>query len=146
MAEIIGLVGLPGSGKSTLIAKYKEKGFACFDGIRANDGWHPNIVEASRLYLCGKDMLIADIDFCRQHRRTELQAAMPAPVRWIYFENNPLQCAANCIYRAMHDRSDTRTVWDCIASVRELRKCYRPPMDALKVENAWARFPQSESR
>jgi len=107
------IVGLPGSGKSTLVEKMKREGAGfCVHDFHANAHMNSPLVEHSRHYgdlirslRRGTDCVIADIAFCEPARRDNLERAVareiPAlRIEWVYFENAPETCAHNIKTRA----------------------------------------------
>jgi hypothetical protein len=111
-AEIILLVGLPGSGKTTYMGARQEEGWSIFDDFKANSYNHSPVFGHSRKYDAllaalrkGQKCLVADIDFCKASSRREAEAALRTQIpdivpKWLFFENDFFACQANLTRRA----------------------------------------------
>jgi predicted ATPase len=95
--KVIGMAGLPGSGKSRLMDKYQLQGFSRYNDINKN--WLNNLSRVQAELQQGRNVAISDIVFCRASRREQLEKELGVSIQWIFFENNPWQCAQNCLYR-----------------------------------------------
>lgn len=124
MQKITILIGLPGSGKSTYILNNKET----LKNTVVCDDYHKSleIKGHSRLFKDsiyfndlrkglaeGKNVLIADIGYCKQERleqiKKDIEAILAdlnikAVTKCVYFENNPEKCKQNIIHRDRNDR------------------------------------------
>ena len=132
--KLIAVVGLPGSGKSTLVKAIGSSvsGLCCED-FHANAFDHSPRVERSRHYnallehmRAGRDCIIADIAFCDPRRRLSLQEAIDkqfcdARILWIYFENAPAKCRNSIPHRA---RASVR---DDLAALEQFEQVYGIP-------------------
>ena len=151
---IVGVVGLSGSGKSTLIEEYKARGFQVFDDIGSDPRWSLHAQHIRQAAQNG-DVVVSDILFCcrtsqevdqvldevgfpsdsliRQFRgRDEFERQINVPIEWVFFENNPAQCAKNCGYRATQIQRNLKFE---NALIQALTQVYEPPKGALTV---WA--------
>ncbi len=152
---IVGVVGLPGSGKTTLIKQYAERGFAVFDDIGRNGNWTPH-PEAIRAAAAAGDVIVSDILFCcdsseeaaeffRQTKlgirgfqgRLDFMQRVGLPIEWIFFENDPTQCEKNC--RVRYQGQPSRNVAFEIWLIQILSGLYHPPAGSLPVVVASAR-------
>lgn len=114
--KIILIVGLPASGKTTLIKNMKGH---IFDDINTLDGL-PKILN--------KDLIIADVNFCVTEIRNKavsiLQGMYPnTEIEYIFFENNPEKCFEN-----VKKRNDNREVYGLILTYS---KIYKIPKDVI---------------
>jgi predicted kinase len=128
------IVGLPGSGKSTLVEEKKRfvTGLCVHDYHAAAHNDSPR-VEDSRYYhglieslRAGHDCVIADIAFCDARRTVRLCEAFTGEVaglrlEWIYFENAPDKCRSNIQRRARESVSSDLKALD------EFAQLYRIP-------------------
>lgn len=132
--EIIFLVGLPGSGKSTLGQKLKnEKEFEFLDDLSV-------LTENAEIYLSQyltkkvKGLIIADCPFCEEETLKAAENLVrrlfpKATLNIIYFENNVEKCFKNIESRAK--KGDTRRVSGYVV---QLSKVYSPPEElCLKI-------------
>lgn len=114
MTEIVFIVGLPASGKTTLAR--------CMDGQHFEDAAQlPLNVEGS--------FILESPEFCSQKLLTgaRVQALLQYPhhdQRVIYFENNPEQCLINAKMRPNKPVD---------GAIRRWSKEYNPPENAFKV-------------
>ena len=93
MTRVTFLVGLPGSGKTTVIRDFTKRGVTCFDDYKSRANNDSRRFDDSRYFAelvaslaNGRDCLISDIDFCRADARneavTQLHRNVPG-VTWI---------------------------------------------------------------
>lgn len=130
---VIAVAGLPGSGKSTLLRSYSAQGFHSFDDFNSDEGWTRNSVETRRLSRLGRNVVLSDIEFCREETRRELERALRVEVEWIFFENNPYFCSLNCVYRRVVESDAGNRVSWLIEKVLELSQVYDPRGKILPV-------------
>ncbi len=101
---VIGIAGLPGSGKSALMRELQKQGYSRYDDINKN--WADNLRRARDEARLGKNLAISDIMFCHQSFREKLDKELGLPAQWIFFENDAWQCAKNCLWRFMFEKPD----------------------------------------
>src|SRR4051812_40203654 len=94
---VVAVAGMPGSGKSTLMNQYQQNGYERFDDF--NKDWGGNLSRLKAAVAQGKNAMLSDIEFCREDMRLKLERDLGSPVQWIFFENNPYQCAKNVLFR-----------------------------------------------
>ncbi|MBI1877489.1 MAG: AAA family ATPase [Chloroflexi bacterium] len=140
MAKLVIVVGLPGSGKTFNLPRFKKEHNAEYlrDSFKKNafhdSGWITNsrhYVDLISQLRNGNNCIIADIDFCREEAREEAMAAIQyhvpgVEVQWICFENNPDQCRKNVI-------SSKRAVEGRLPRIEEFTKLYTYPPEALLI-------------
>lgn len=127
---VIGIAGMPGSGKTRLLGAFRARGFVRFDNI--NCDWNRNLPRTRTAARQGHDVAIADIVFCDAGWRERLEREIGTPVRWVFFENTPWRCAANCLYRAYWVR-ERRPVLSEMRKIVRLSTVYRPEGDVRPV-------------
>jgi predicted kinase len=118
---ILVLVGLPGSGKTTLSEKLEAEGWLVFDDYKANaidDCSHfrkSKHFESLLVSLhAGRNCVVADVDFCKAEARTEAEQVLrdevpDMEVRWIYFSNDIASCEANIRHQKGRNFEDRLT-------------------------------------
>lgn len=120
---IIGLVGLPGSGKSSLMREYIDKGYAGYDDF--GEHWDEHVALALDNLARGTPVVVSEINFCRTDWRVRMEAALGQPIEWIFFANDPWQCAVNCLFRLMV-QLDERPLMDMLQEIAVLSPLYQP--------------------
>ncbi len=128
MSKVICIVGLPGSGKSTLISKIKETrpDLVVFDDILSRD----QITELLNTLDKGLSCIVADVYLTVPAvRRTAQTLLHEHDIEWIFFENAPDKCRAN-VKRRM-DVGDTR---DVEGSIRRFTEQYVIPDGVIPLE------------
>ncbi len=135
---VIGIVGLPGSGKSGVMDELQKQGYSRYNDI--NRDWNGSLPKARVEAQQGKNVAISDIMFCDESWRRRLDRELGLPVQWLFFENNPWQCAKNCLYRFMFEKPH-RPLLDEIRKIRALSAVYRPDGDVRPVVRADAKIP-----
>ena len=118
---IIGIAGLPGSGKSRLMDELRNNGYEVFDDI--NISWNTNIQCVKSLIQEHKPVAISDIMFCEREWREKLENELVSTVEWTFFENDFWQCAKNCLYRFMFE-GQVRPLQDEILNIFHLAQQY----------------------
>lgn len=142
---IVGVVGLPGSGKSTLIEEYRTRGFQVFDDIGKDGNWNQHAQSILQAALHG-DVVFSDILFCcrtpeavdqvfHSHShpfrgRDDFAQQLGEPIEWIFFENDPIQCLTNCELRAAQI---PRNLDFEKSLIQALTRVYEPPNTARPV-------------
>lgn len=120
---VIGIAGLPGSGKTHLVRALGALGFVGFDDV--NRDWYGNLPYVHRAVREGRDVAIADIVFCNTGWRERLGHDLGLPVRWIFFDNAPWRCAANCLHR-VYVEGESRSLLSEMRKIIRLSASYRP--------------------
>ncbi len=99
------VIGLPGCGKSVLLAQMQSDGYHIFDDFHA-DADAP-FVEMSQNFgplmdelLAGHDCAVSDYAFCEPEYRSQFLKAITTrlpnqAMEWIYFDNAPEKCRSN---------------------------------------------------
>ena len=115
MQEVIFIIGLPGSGKSTLIEHYKTHPFIDY---KVYDDWmtwtyddqekdfaadlnYSSLIQSIKQ---GLNIIIAGIGFCNNEflQKSEYYLKSQFPnlnIKKVYFENNPIKSETNIRYR-----------------------------------------------
>jgi energy-coupling factor transporter ATP-binding protein EcfA2 len=132
--KLIVIVGLPGSGKSTLIEEMQPLVTGlCVHDFHANAVGDSSLVDRSRYYhavidhiRAGNDCVIADIAFCEPPRRASLCEAFLREIPnlvldWIYFENAPEKCERNV------RRRERQSICNDLRELFRLAPLYRIP-------------------
>ena len=119
MQKILVITGLPGSGKTTYLKEHQTEfgdALICDDYYKSAPG---RVVQFNGgAYLKdalqkGKNVVIADIVFCEDELRKEMQEGLgalikgldiDAEVEYRFFENNPEACIENILHRNRQNR------------------------------------------
>lgn len=138
---------MPGSGKSTYLETHKiEFGDAmvCDDYYRSATSRPRSALnfEGSAYYVDlksalenGKNVVIADILFCQEEYRSEMQSGLEklllklnleADVQYRFFENNPPACISNIMRRSRPERVNKE-----LKFIEEVKDEYRIPEQAI---------------
>lgn len=117
--KIILIIGLPASGKTTLLKKMNGH---VFDDINTLDELPKKL---------NKDLFIADVNFCitkiRNNAVSVLEKMYPkTDIEYIYFENNPKKCIKNA-----KERNNQRNVCGLIITYS---KVYNIPSNIIPKE------------
>lgn len=96
--EIIIVVGLPGSGKTTYMSQSNFNDYIKFDNIFAHPDGTSKFLETVN---DGKSAIVSDIQFCKSSTLQKFISKIPEGivVNYHYFSNNPAQCKKNAITR-----------------------------------------------
>jgi hypothetical protein len=128
--KIVGVVGLPGSGKSAWLSELREKGAHVVDDIGKD--WSVGLAEVRKSVSKGVRVAVSDIEFCDARRREAFERDVGSDVQWLYFANEPVQCVKNCIYRYENEDS-RRPILEEIEKILRLSRVYCAPGDARSV-------------
>jgi hypothetical protein len=118
---VIGIVGMPGAGKTHLGAEYATQGYLVFDDL----GRASKKEDALRAIAEGKKVVIIDPHLCFPENRKAVERLVSTTIEWIFFENNPEQCLLN-----VKKRNDGRKVENFI---RLIAKHYKVPEGAVSL-------------
>jgi adenylate kinase family enzyme len=122
------IVGLPGSGKTTLANEKYTNATILDDFSRFDDG-----INHLRRYLAeGQNCVVIDPFLCFQQNQNQARQWMQewgAESEWLFFENRPELCLANVLERT--ERGDRRQVAGFIATAS---KAYHIPEGAIVRE------------
>jgi len=140
MAKVTIIVGLPGSGKSELVADRASgcPGVCVEDFMKGSrhtshrfpDSIHyPHLIRALR---DGKDCIIADIAYCDTGRRLEAEQILLADVAelvidWVFFDNDKDACITNV------KRRNRTTLAHDLMMIEEFSAKYMPPQGVPAV-------------
>ena len=141
---IVGIAGMSGSGKSTIIEDYGRRGFVILDDLGRNPNWKANAEQVKALAAAGRDIVVSDLLFCCETAeeareindtfpgRTAFEAWVGQKLDWIYFANDPWSCALNCLWRRMYEKPERSLDFE-IGLIERITRFYRPPSDAHPV-------------
>jgi hypothetical protein len=129
--KLIGVAGLPGSGKSTFFARPDFAKFFRCDNIGTN--WRTNEEKVCQQLKNGKSAIVSDIEFCNAQKRDKFEMRMGRQVEWVFFENAPWKCALNCLFR-YYVKKQNRPLHTEIRKIKRLSQVYHPPSDKLAVK------------
>lgn len=131
--RIVIVTGLPGSGKTRLLARSAVPGVLIVDDIKRRPrvpaigfvgvrGFWRVVAHALR----GGVAMIADVDFCRSPARRDAERwlrllAPGVDVQWVFFRNDPSRCRRNVLRR---DASARR---EALRRIEDYAAAYRPP-------------------
>ncbi len=134
--EIIIIIGLPGSGKSTYLAqKYINE--IVFDDFHK---YNKKLFEESIYYsdfLAAlqkeKKIVLSDISYCRSEKLNNIENKIRelknnVNITKIYFENNPKLCKKNVLYR------DRKSAGLEIKLINKLSQKYIIPKEAIPIQ------------
>jgi ABC-type dipeptide/oligopeptide/nickel transport system ATPase component len=136
-SRVVGVVGLPGSGKSALMRGLVANGFRMHDDIFEQE--EQSIAAAREDIAAGQSIVVSDIVLCRAEERARLATLLDVPIEWQYFANDPWQCAVNCLYRTMVELDD-RPLLDMLHQIALLSPHYKPEGQLIAVPVADARL------
>ena len=105
------------------MGELEKEGYVPYNDITRD--WNSNLLKVRSHAREGKNIVMADIMFCVERWRSRLERELSLPVQWIFFENNPWQCARNCLYRFMYQNPQERLKFQ-IRAIRELSAVYSP--------------------
>ena len=105
-----------------------------------NRDWEANLLKARMEAQQGNRVAISDVMFCDQSWRDRLKREMGTQFQWIFMENDPWQCARNCLFRFAFQKPQ-RPLQQEIEMIRELSARYSPFGDIRPVPQADARIP-----
>lgn len=131
--KVIGIAGLPGSGKSTLLRELVAAGFVAYDDF--GERWDEHTAQARADLASGKSVVVSEINFCQREWRTRVEDAIGQPVEWIFFANDPWQCAVNCLYRLMV-QLDERPIMEMLQEIAKLSPSYLPDGEPIAIHIA----------
>lgn len=124
--EVICIVGLPGSGKTTIAKSMAYREDVLLDDIKSLYDL------SSALLFCSQSkgkVIITDPNFCiLENRKSAEKILKNHEVKWLFFENDPVKCLNNVKYR-----NDGRPVEE---SIKFYTKRYDIPTD-VKPSKIW---------
>ena len=129
---LVGIVGLPGSGKTKHLNHGRYDGWEQFDDIGKN--WCVNEATLRRLLRRRLNIVCTDIIFCIEQIRFDFGKRIDHKIDWVFFENNAQQCEQNCKHR--YETETTRDLSMELGNIRRLTRDYHPPSNALRVGQA----------
>lgn len=126
---VIAVVGMAGSGKSGVIEEYVAQGWKNYDDVFVDN--YRQVPEARAMAEAGEKVIISDVEFCDPARRSEIEQLGIKVDEWLFFENNPWQCAKNCLFRYLYQKR--RELMNELSAIRRLTKVYGTPENARPV-------------
>tara|TARA_R110001632_G_C11158985_1_gene398274 strand:- start:99 stop:623 length:525 start_codon:yes stop_codon:yes gene_type:complete len=151
MQEVIFIIGLPGSGKSTLIEHYKTHPFIDYktyddwmtwtlDDLNKDFASDVNYPELIQNLEQGSNLLVSGIGFCDneflQKSEYYLKSEFPnLKITRVYFENDPIKAESNIRYRdkingGYWEENENGEMW-YHGTIFELKPLYQ-----LEIKNA----------
>lgn len=125
MANVLMVVGLPGSGKTTYVKNLPDSGYAFFDDPAVSE---ENMGKVKKAVSEGLDVVITDVYCLSQNAREKaekvLRYAGAKCVTWLFFDNNPDACINN-----VRRRNDGRSISE--HTVRSMSAKYVIPHGAV---------------
>ena len=119
--RVVGIVGLPGSGKSSLQNGFEENGYVVYDDIFRDETQFKDV----KRNIANKDnVVMSDIQFTDIRIRKKVERQLGKKVDWIWFENNPEQAKKNSVYRqkTTHPKRNVQFEHDLIDRFSRLYK------------------------
>lgn len=126
MAKVICIVGLPGSGKTTLIEKMRadNPNLIAFDDISSREEVQEVITQLDK----GNECIISDVYLTEPTFRKMAEIHFHNhSIEWVFFENDPEKCRAN-----VRRRQDAGDIRDVEGSIRRFANSYVIP-DGVKL-------------
>jgi hypothetical protein len=137
-SNVIAVAGLPGSGKSQVMDELMNNGYNRYDDI--NRKWNKNFPKVLSEVKQGLRVAISDILFCDHFWRTRLEEELGVPIQWIFTQNDPWQCAKNCLFRFAFQKSN-RPLEREIKFIKEYFPKYCPYGDIRPVPKTDTQIP-----
>jgi hypothetical protein len=128
--KLVGIIGMPGCGKTELFNSAEFDGFTKFDDALANREINERNIRS--LIQGNGSILVSDIEFCNDSVRDEFQKRIGAQCDWICFENAPWKCAVNCIQR--FTKHQNREILVELIKIDRLSQTYQPFGDIREVK------------
>jgi hypothetical protein len=138
--SVVGIAGLPGSGKTTAIEAFRRRGFKIYDDFNnaGLDETRTRVLEMIKFYRSGRSVAASESMFCISDWRAKFAAIFPL-VQWISFQNSPQQCKLNCEERAKTMKRNLQFEFQLID---ELSKTFEPVGDIRGVYVVQSGTPQ----
>jgi hypothetical protein len=121
--HVLGVAGLPGSGKSRLMRKFSLIGYDCYDDV--NTDWETNLTQARKKAKQGIRVAASDILFCDILWRKSFENEIGGDVEWIFMANKPWRCIKNCFVRFVFEDC-SRPLRNEVKNIRSLSAIYTP--------------------
>ena len=128
--RLIGVIGLPGCGKTSFFLEKEFEGFLKIDDIGID--WTSNEAKISAAIQNNQSVLVSDIEFCDAHKRAEFENHIGRQFEWICFENAPMKCAVNSLHR--YYSGAARPHVEELEKIVRLSKIYQPFGEIRRVK------------